>query len=273
MDFPITFDYNKDSLVSVHSLPSRVSLNVTGGGWNLLKRSLGFSGSPIQIDLENPIAQKFLTQYNLLNIATDQLEDIEVNFVINDTIYFDIEPKISSKLKVRIDTTTIQLADNYEMISEISVQPDSVEITGPESIVNNLNGVVTLNLLETEIDDNISEQISVTNQLEGPISSSPDEVTVSFQVEEFETVETRLRIERKNFPGNSVFLMSKGLTDATVYLPASRVENLDTAKISVIADYNKLNANDSTIEIQLVKKPGFIKKIDIPDRVVKIIYQ
>jgi len=273
IDFPITFVYNTDSLISLDKLPSRISVNVTGGGWTLLRRSVGLSDKPLEIDLEDPTSQKYLTQYSLLNIATDQLEELTVNFIINDTIYFNIERKVQKAVMIELDTSALNIAEDYEIVSGITIQPDSVQLTGPESVIEGLKGIIKLPVPDSNIDQDYSEEIPVSLGVPDIVKSEPENVNVYFQVEEFQTRDIQQKIERINFPNKSLFLLSDANVDLNVYYPVSKSEEMDTSKLKVIADYNKLNKGDSTIRLEFQNIPSFVRSFNPSRSTVKVIYQ
>lgn len=55
INYPIRFLLdNADSVVIVKELPEKVEIDVSGGGWNLLRKTYWFNINPITIPLNNP---------------------------------------------------------------------------------------------------------------------------------------------------------------------------------------------------------------------------
>ncbi len=273
LDYPVAFNFNKDSLISKTDLPSQISINVTGGGWNLLRKTIGFSVEPLKINLESVPVQSYLTEFSLLTLASDQLEELTVNYIISDTIFVDIDVKSEKSFKVYVDTSSLSLAKNHLVVSDISISPDSIKLVGPQSEINAIGEVLNLVIPDTDIDDNYDETIPVSLSTQPKITSYPEKVEVTFSVEPFVTYQRKVKIERLNFPDKKVFLLSNASANLSAYLPASKVEELDTMNIIAVADYEKLNMQDSTIILKPQRLPEYIIQLEFEDPSVKIIYQ
>lgn len=267
---PIEFYYNKDTLISVRDLPKRISLNVTGGGWNLLRKSIGLNAKPVVINLENPTSIRYLTQYNLLNIVSDQMEELNVNFVISDTVYIRIEKKIEKNFAVGVDSSAIDLARNFFIVSPIRTDPDSILLEGPEPTLLSLPGEISLTIPDVQIDDHFDEDIAVNLSVTGPVRSHPEKVHVAFQVSEFENQTIQLKYERVNFPDDKMVRMSKNLADVTYKLPKDRKGVVDTAQFSIVADFEKLNQEDSTLLLLVEESPPYLREVEVLNPLVKV---
>jgi hypothetical protein len=87
LSYPIEFDYDDSTYISISTLPKKVRLNVSGYGWNLLKKSLQVNANPLNYRVANPLQARYITGSNLLQPITEQLRDIRVNYVVEDTIF------------------------------------------------------------------------------------------------------------------------------------------------------------------------------------------
>ncbi len=273
LDYPIAFEYNRDSLICKNSLPSRISINVTGGGWNLLRKTIGFSIKPIVIDIEEVPNQTYLTEYNLLGLADDQLEEITVNYIISDTIFIDIDTKAERRVKLELDTASLSLAKDYLITSDVGFSPESIVLTGPKSILNGIKESLNIKLPDTEIDGNYNERIPVSFSLHSSVTGNPDKIEVRFNVEQFVTHTTSVKIERQNFPQSKVYLLSTAVAPIHLYVPSSKLVELDTVKVKAIADYELFNASDSTISLKLSDLPEYVREARLVNPFVKVIYQ
>jgi hypothetical protein len=47
--YPVHFNFDEERLTSIGELPEKLKVNVTGQGWNLLKRSLYYNVKPVEI--------------------------------------------------------------------------------------------------------------------------------------------------------------------------------------------------------------------------------
>src|SRR5690606_22277689 len=119
ISFPLAFEYDEENFVAVSGLPQNVRLNVTGNGWELFKRSTGVKRESLQIPLERPGEVKKIVGTGLKFSFTNQLNGLEINHVLNDTIYVDLEPKTERWIHVQVDSVQYNLKKGYGLTSDI----------------------------------------------------------------------------------------------------------------------------------------------------------
>lgn len=270
IDYPIHFQYNTDSLIAVSDLPRRIPLNVSGGGWNLLRKTLSVNPNPIFVNFDNPVNTQYITQYNLMPIASDHLEELTINFVGIDTLYIQIERKVRKKVKVKADTLNVELAQDYAINSPVDISPDSIELTGPESLINEYSDTLNLRIPDTDIDEDYNEEVSVADQLNDHIISSPNVVDVSFKVVRYIPVTEEFYIEKVNFPDNRSIELNREVVKANFKVPEPTKDQIDIFDFSVIADYNNLMLSDSTIELEAVRIPGYVRSFTLLENQVNV---
>ena len=118
--YPLEFNFQRDSVVVMRPLPETINVDVTSGGWNLLRRTfILFNPTPITIELFNPTLIKFYTRATMMPIVRDQLDELKVNYLVTDTLFFDIEEKQSRIIGLSIDSANTELRDNYRITSSI----------------------------------------------------------------------------------------------------------------------------------------------------------
>src|SRR5437870_539829 len=87
LSFPITFDFDRERFIPVRPLPSAVRINVTGIGWNLLRRSTGVRVVPLVISLERPSQVRKIVGSTLPALFSSQLSGFDINFILTDTLH------------------------------------------------------------------------------------------------------------------------------------------------------------------------------------------
>ncbi len=271
--YPITLVYENppDSLVMVQSPPEKIELDVSGRGWELFRKTFGFKNAPVQIELESPTSVKFLLGSSLLSDIKSQLTDIKINGVLTDSIFFNIEKNISQKIPIQIDTSSISLEENHYMSGDISVIPDSVEIMGPSSwIENNLPDVLLLHINEEDIDATYSDIINTNifdNEL---ISTIPDGVEVDFEVNEFIEKNVVAKVIKVNFPTKREFQLSDTLIAVSYWTSKNTTNEIDGNDFKLKVDFSDLDSGDSTLSIQVIKYPKSIKHISLDPEKIKV---
>ena len=275
LTYPITFDFPREQYVIVEELPDEVQINVSGVGWNIFKKTFFFGVNPIRIELETPALAAKIVGAALLANVNDQLPKLQVNYVISDTLYLHIEPKISRTFSVFVDSLSIDLKDDFRVVSPVSVRPDSVTISGPPSVINPLPPNLPLQINQKNIDDSFEEMISVeVKEQQSLLDIVPEEIIVQFDVEEFVTVSYKLQLTRLQDLTLGIYAL-----DSTVHVTYSiarfNQDAIDKHQILVVALLETLNKEDSTVQLSIQSYPELISSIslDSTSLFLKVIYE
>lgn len=252
--------------------PEEVSINVTGGGWQLLKRTISVNSEPVMITPENPVTTQYFTAANLLPVFSSQLSDVNVNYIATDTIFFKIDPYAEKMLQIKLDSSSIQLKENFYITSILTVDPDTVNFRGPRSLVNQLPEVFMVALSEKNIDDDYDEELSLDLFSPSLIKKDPEVIHIEFDVEQFVDESTELNLELVNFPYDSSVYVQNNLLTATFKVQRSLRDELKQNDILVIADLNNIRSADSTITVEVMDLPRHVKNFSLQEKRVKVIY-
>jgi len=198
ISFPLEFEYNVENYVAVRPLPAAVRLNVTGMGWDLFRRSIGVKVPPLIIPLERPSEIKKIVGSPAL--FANQLERLEINFVLTDTLHLALEPKGTRWISLGLDAPSILFRNGYGMVSEASIYPDSVFIEGPWKLIQSISEPVAIRLEQRNIDENFMEDVEVKFLNDELIKRDPPTVSVHFEVDQLVNVKDSVKLILSNLP-------------------------------------------------------------------------
>ncbi len=272
ISYPVSLQYNKDSLIALIDPPDEIPINVTGGGWQLLKRTISVNVEPVFIKPENPVQTHFLTAVNLLPIFSSQLNDININYIATDTIFFKIEPYKDRKLSIKLDSLGIKLKKDYYIISDVFLEPDSVVFHGPLSFIDQLSEVFMVSLSDKDINGNYDEELSLDLFSSSLIEKKPEVIHIKFDVEQFIEQKSKLNVELVNFPYDSTIYIQNNTVEVSYKIRKSFRNNSKLDDFLIIADLNNINASDSTITIEAMDLPNYLMDITYHENRVKVIY-
>ena len=197
ISFPIQFDFDQERYVAVQ-FPHRVRLNVSGIGWDLLRRSVGLKLPALTIPLDRPAEVKKIVGSTLPIVLSSQIGALQINYVVNDTLYLQIDPKDAHRFKLVTDVSEVTFEPGYGRISPVVILPDSVELEGPRSILHKLPDSIILNVSSKKLDENFREEIEVNVPDKEWLKRNPPVVEVRFEVGEVEDIDWKLKLELLN---------------------------------------------------------------------------
>jgi hypothetical protein len=238
--FPLTFEYDRQSFVPVRSLPKDIRLNVTGNGWNLFRRSAGVKLPPLEIPVERPLETKKIVASTLPAYFSNQLEGIEINFVLTDTLYVDLEPKTGRWIGLNIDTASLKLKKGYGLASFISIMPDSVFVEGPRPIIDNLPARVNIELPFGNIDDHFMEDVEVQLPASEFLKRNPPTVAVMFDVEKMVTTSDSATLHILNLPPNVWPVIGRKKVPVRFSIPQNMMKEFNRDSLRATLDLKKI---------------------------------
>ena len=272
ISYPIEFVFNLDSTVVMNPLPTTIKIDVSSGGWNLFRRTLIFSIDPIQVELDNPSEVNFLTQSFLSPIVEDQLKGFNINYIVTDTLFLSIERKTAKWMTLKVDSLSLPLEEDYQLMSNITIQPDHVMLIGPKSIINSFESDFYITLDENNIDEDFNGWVEVPIVFEDLIQSDPSEVNVSFEVDKFKNVKIGVPIILQNFPSNRVTTLLDSIVNVTYRVEESFKEDFLVEDFYVVLDYDFLKTDSLGVPV-LIKYPDTLRTVSIDSQKVRFRYE
>lgn len=270
INFPLSFEYDNENFVPVELLPPYIRLNVTGNGWDLFRRSTGVKIDPLEFPLERPAEVKKIVARQLLPVFSNQLTGLEINYVLNDTLYLDLEPKEGRWIKLAVDSIEFNLKGGYGLSSEIAIIPDSTFLVGPERIINKLKEPVILKIPQRNIDEHYIESIEVDLPYPQVITRQPPTVSVMFNVEEMVTIKDSISLEIENIPQTVSAVMNASKVPITFSMPESFVPDFNIESVKAVLDLKNFVKGKATFLPQVKGLPSYSRVIRIDSVIVRL---
>lgn len=268
LTFPLKFEYDEENYVAVKPLPTSVRINVTGIGWDLFRRSTGLKLPSLIIPLERPSEVRKIVTVPALFV--NQLERFEINFVLTDTLRINLEPKEKRYIKLKLDPETISLRKGFGRISDPVLEPDSIYVEGPWSVVNSFLEPVYLRLGETNIDENYQEDVEVQFLQNELIKRNPPTVSVNFDVDKLVEINDSIPLVVINYPeGANPYLGIKALP-CTFAVPESRMNKYVPDSVKAVLDLRDFKRGSLRIKPKVTGLPSYSQILSIDSIYVKL---
>ena len=275
VDYPIQWEYDTSSYIAVQALPKNLQIQISGNGWDLLRKYFSLGGTPYPIALKNPADQKFLLTADLKRGIAEFITPTQLENVLGDTLRFQIDRIVTRTLVPTLDSAGYSLDKNISLEGPVLFSPNKLEITGPSSILEAYAGKFPIRLNETKINKNFSAKVplELDQKLAALLTVNLKEIEVSFTVLTYLEGNKRLKIKKLNFPKN-VGIANEDLVPLLTYLiEEAKVLELKDLVFEAVLDYRKRNRADSSLLITVNPMPGFLKEVRVEPAQVKLTYE
>ena len=262
-DVPVEVYYDEENLV-VTGVPETVDVKIDGPA-NIVQSTKLRKDFTLRVDLRD-----LLIGEHSVRIETENLSDkLEVQ-LDPDVIDVVIEEKITQTFRVEPELNKRLLAEDYNVV-KMEVEPTSIEVTGPKSVIDSISFVKASVVGEPGIAKSFEQQADVRvldrdlNKLN--VTIVPEKVTVKVEIEEYHK-ELPIVLASRGAAGDGVTVDSITTDEKTIVLYGSRKVLDQMKEFSVDVDISEVKAN-GTKEIEL-KKPKGITRMSLDKLKVKL---
>ncbi|MCS6973223.1 MAG: hypothetical protein NZM13_01935 [Cyclobacteriaceae bacterium] len=258
INFPLQFEYDQERYIPVNDLPERIRLNVTGIGWELFWKTSGLKVVPLVIQLERPSEVKKIVGASLSPLFSTQLEGLQVNYVLTDTLYIDLDIRGHKKIALKLDSADRYIARGYMLSGTVQIEPDTVVISGPEKILTALPSGFELAVPEYNLRSSFNETVEIT--LPHPsLTAIPPIVNVNLPIEPAREVTVQLPIEVVHLPGGFKPVLEADKISLSFQVPASRADTVSFRGMKAFVDLKNIPRGTHKILPTLTHLPPFVR--------------
>ena len=275
VDYPVQWEYDQKNYIPVKPLPKSIQIQISGNGWDLLRKYFNISGTAYPILLQSPAEKKYLLSADLKRSLGEFITPTQLENVLGDTIHYQIDRIVTKTLRPVLDSLSYSFDKNIALEGKVNFIPDQLEITGPSSVLEAFEGNYPVALNASKINSNFSGKVPLTvdEPLAPLIQLKQKEIQVSFSVLSYLEGNKRLKIKKINFPSN-VKISNEELIPVLSYLiEESDLPQLKDLQFEAVLDYRKRNRTDSTLQIEVSPNPRFLKEVRISPPQIKLKYE
>ena len=227
--FPLRFEYDEARYAPAAELPTNLLINASGNGWDLFRKSFGVRLPELVLPLERPTEVKKIVAATLPALLAGQLGSLTINFVVVDTLRVRIDARVERKCALKVDGSDLSFREQLGRSSPFVVLPDSVLLSGPESIINKIPDTLVVKLPAQRVGNAYREEVEVQVPNQEFIKRNPPVVEVRFDVSEMEEITARAVVEAPTLPWGQV--LDTDSVQYVIRLPQRQVATFDRAGV------------------------------------------
>lgn len=247
----------------VFTYPPALELEVfiEAKGWELLGYVFSSQKRDVEIEvLENEI--RTISSISLTNKIIDLVPDASILNIVPENLQIQTENKARKIIPVLLDQQ-IRLAPLHQFADTVLLQPSSIEIEGPASVIRNINQWKTNVFIPAEaVSKDIDVELSLVAHPNATIKCSTNSIRYRAKVEEVTEKKLAIPIDILDAPDSLLLVIIPKKIELSCSVGLSDYKSLKPEDFKAVANFGPINVfNQSTVEIELTQKPSKIHNI------------
>ena len=251
----------KSNEVIISEVPKSINVTISGRGFELLKYYI-----------EKPVIEVDFTQLRKNNTQYVWSESEQLDKIINhfdskivvksinpDTVVFPFDSQFIKKVPVMVIVNPT-FAVGFDLIDDFRSSPDSITVTGPESMLKIINSVSTKKIELNEINSAVDfpVELNISPSL-SQLNFSHQSVSVVANVGKFTEGMVNVPVTIVNVPEDLIINFFPKEISVVFYSSLEAYANINEADFIVECDFNLLTADNNYLNPVLVKQPLDVK--------------
>lgn len=246
--------------------PKKIIATLEGTGWDLLSPYFNKMSTAVEID----VMRRYISSSDLSTKISSSVEDFGLSLkrVNPDYLVLSLQEASSKKVPIELNSQ-LKIAAQHYIRDSIIIVPDSVLVSGPQSLIDSLQVWETQLLELNNLDKPTTRIVSLANSYGNLIQLDTNEVTVTIQVEQVAEKKLFVPIRIKNyedslriFPNKIQLNVSVGLSDFYIIKTEDFVVEVDMKDIDI-------NPENNSVPIQVTQYPTSVRALHFSPKSVE----
>lgn len=267
MTYSVKYTNPPENLFLSNNPPEKLNVSVEAHGFTLLRQKLSFSLSPVVLNLTDIKNSESISNNTIVLQSEGLLRRISGQ-VSNEISVNDVEPGIltlvfdslDNKMVPVIPDVKLQFKAQFFLNGEITVEPDSIELTGPASIIDTVKAIKT----QTKNFEVLDAPVNLMVPLNQPekINVEPKKVNLKIPVERFTEKKIKIPISVLNRPQGSHLKIFPSDAEVSFLVGLSQYETINSSDFDVVVIFDSAQIQQ-TLEVKLRKQPDYIQQLRV----------
>lgn len=271
----ITINYQVPESMTWAYLPvNSLDVLLRGVGWDLIKSTLNKKSLEVDIELSIDTSQT-ITESTLQDILRKNLQDnnIQIMNINPSRITLGLTPTYQKKVPIEL-VSDITFYPDHDFSKEISVEPDSVVLFGPQELLDSIKSWSTETLELSNLKQPVTKTLKLISPQDELIKLSTYSALIDIEVEEFTEKVIELPIQIVSKTGNPINDYQALPESARIYviIPLSMYDlpSIDEFKLVAEIDQRKMKTANNKVGLKLALYPGYVKTFKIHPNTVDV---
>lgn len=285
LKYPVKYTNLPPNRILSKAPPDKLILRVRSDGYTILSNMLKYK-RPLRYNVNAfslySLSFDSTSVYTLTQSAKDLLsaelneksKNIQILDINPDTLFFNFS-RVKKKLvplAIRIKPAENLFQRQYMFNGKPYAIPDSIEVTGPSSLVDTLSKVFTRIIVLNNLSDTVIKNISLEKVKR--LEFREKKVKVVIPVDEFTESELMVSIQHINVPDTLILKTFPKSIKIKYLVTLSNYDKVKSELFSAYVDFNSIDLEvDSKMKIELDSIPPYIHNVKLSQRNVEFLIE
>ena len=276
IEYPLVYTDFPEDKVSAGDLPGHLDLQINSHGYALLRYKLFRKPVPISFNVseynlnrgQDSSRAHILTRYLKEPIARQLPAELQLLAIAPDTLHFRFAGKVTRMLKIKPDFR-FSIDKQFTIKDEILLTPDSVEVTGPDIILDTMAYVYTEGLDLGELTKNYTDKVRLDQEVE--LTYNVSRVDCSIELERFTELQVSVPIEVLNMPDSIILRTFPSTVKISCKVGLSKYERIESYPFRAVVDYEDIEERVQTLNVSIQNPPDYLLGYEYAPRTVEFL--
>jgi len=251
--------------------PEKLLVSMEGVGWDLMSNYFKKEKGSLSLNLSTNQRQIY-NSAQLINKLHRSQSSIDINGLNIDILELEVEEKLSKKVPISLDAK-LTFDPSYHLKQKPQISPDSILLSGPETIINSINNWPSESVQLEPLDKNLSMVLPLVKPTDKTnISISPTSVQLNLEVEQLTEKKFFVPIQVKN-ASDSIKIFPTNIQISCV-VGLSHYDEIKVDSFVLEVDMNGVASKEenNTLPVLLSRQPESVKGVHLASQSVEFFF-
>lgn len=263
IEYPLEYADFPEDKVFVGELPGHLDLQINSHGYALLRYKMFRKPVPLSFHVSafnlsrgmDGSSSYILTRYLRDQISRQLPGELQLLEIKPDTLHFRFADKLTRRVEIKPDFR-FSVVKQFVIKDKILVTPDSVEVSGPDLILDTLQHVFTERLDLGELTRNYSDRVRLKTHPD--LNYDVSRVSCSIELERFTELQVSVPIEVLNLPDSITLQTFPSSITLNCKVGLSIYDRIENYPFRAVVDYRNIEERVPALNVSIVNLPEYL---------------
>ena len=280
MIVPVSYINLPDNKTLENQLPEKFDLRIRSHGFNILRHQVIFIFMPFEFNVNDMTGNRmmerrknsfaFPSRQFLTELSNQFSSEMDILSMSPDTLFFKFG-KMGSKLVKVKPMVQVNLKKQYQISGDIKTIPDSVVVSGPQSVLDTLYFVMTDSQKFNSVDQPVIAEVSLPKIKE--VYFNIHTVEVNIPVEEYTEAQISVPVVVKNpSPAVNIKLFPEKVK-VTFQVGLSRFQQIHPEDVKLTVAFSDISEGKQRLKVMTESIPPYLYDLKIMPEEIEYLIQ